>query len=80
VAAFLDPSIITKQEELYVNIDIDHGPSYGQTIFVGKDVKVPAWWKLAEVQFDLNTEKFYDLYVKLITALPGSGKGSAKAN
>jgi inosine-uridine nucleoside N-ribohydrolase len=80
VAAFLDPSIITKQEELYVNIDIDHGPSYGQTIFVGKDVKVPGWWKLADVQFDLNTEKFYDLYVKLITASPGSGKGDGKAN
>jgi purine nucleosidase len=80
VAAFLDPSIITKQEELYVNIDIDHGPSYGQTIFVGKDTKVPSWWKLAAVQFDLNTEKFYDLYVKLVTAAPGSGKADARAD
>jgi inosine-uridine nucleoside N-ribohydrolase len=80
VAAFLDPSIITKQEELYVNIDIDHGPSYGQTIFVGKETKVPSWWKLAVVQFDLNTEKFYDLYVKLMTAPPGSGRGDAKAD
>jgi inosine-uridine nucleoside N-ribohydrolase len=35
VAAFLDPSIITEQKKLYVNVDIDHGPSYGQTIFVG---------------------------------------------
>ncbi len=80
VAAFLDPSIITKQEELYVNIDVDHGPSYGQTIFVGKDTKVPSWWKLAAVQFDLNTEKFYDLYVKLVTAPQGSGKADARAN
>jgi purine nucleosidase len=80
VAAFLDASIITKQEELYVNIDIDHGASYGQTIFVGKDTKVPSWWKLAVVQFDLNTEKFYDLYAKLMTAPPGSGKGDAKAD
>lgn len=74
VAAFLDPSIITKQEEMYVNIDIDHGASYGQTIFVGKETKVPSWWKLAEVQFDLNTDRFYDVYVKLMTAPPGSGK------
>ena len=49
VAAFLDPSIITEQKELYVNIDIDHGASYGQTIFVDKSVKVPSWWKLANV-------------------------------
>ena len=32
--AWLDPAIITKQQELYVNVDIDHGASYGQTIFV----------------------------------------------
>jgi inosine-uridine nucleoside N-ribohydrolase len=80
VAAFLDPSIITNQQELYVNIDIDHGASYGQTIFVGKDTRVPSWWKLAVVQFDLNTEKFYDLYVKLMTAPSGSGKSDAKAD
>jgi len=78
-AAFLDPGIITKEEELYVNIDIDHGPSYGQTIFVGKNTKVPSWWKLATVQFDLNTAKFYDLYVQLMTAPPGSGKQPAAA-
>ena len=35
VLAFLDPSVITQQQQLYVNIDIDHGPGYGQTIFVG---------------------------------------------
>ena len=73
-AAFLDTSIITRKEELYVNIDIDHGPSYGQTIFVGKETKVPSWWKLATVQFDLDTQKFYDMYVQLMIAPPGRGK------
>lgn len=77
VAAFLDPSIITDQKQLYVNVDIDHGASYGQTIFVEKDVKVPPWWKLATVQFDLNTEKFYDMYVHLMTAPTGSGRIAA---
>jgi purine nucleosidase len=77
VAAFLDPSIITEQKELYVNIDIDHGASYGQTIFEDKSVKVPSWWKLATVQFNLNTDKFYDAYVKLMTAPTGSGKVAA---
>lgn len=77
VAAFLDPSIITEQKELYVNIDIDHGASYGQTIFVDKSVKVPSWWKLANVQFNLNTDKFYDAYVRLMTAPTGSGKVAA---
>jgi purine nucleosidase len=77
VAAFLDPSIITEQKELYVNIDIYHGASYGQTIFVDKSVKVPSWWKVATVQFNLNTDKFYDAYVRLMTAPTGSGKAAA---
>lgn len=73
-AAFLDPSIITKEDQLYVNIDIDHGAGYGQTIFFGKSVAAPSWWKLATVQFDLSTAKFYDQYVRLMTAPIGSGK------
>ena len=67
VAAFLDPTIITSQEERYVNIDIDHGAGYGQTIFVEKTVKVPSWWKLVTVQVDLDTGKFYKLYEKLMS-------------
>ncbi len=78
VAAMLDPSVITEQKELYVNIDIDHGASYGQTIFVDKTVKVPSWWRLTTVQFDLDTKKFYDMYVQLMTAPSGSGKPSAE--
>jgi len=73
-AAFMDPSIITDQKEMYVNIDIDHGASYGQTIFVEKDVKVPGWWKLATVQFDLNVDKFYQQYIRLMSLPTGAGK------
>jgi purine nucleosidase len=32
-AAMVDPSVITGQKELHVDIDIDHGPSYGETLF-----------------------------------------------
>jgi inosine-uridine nucleoside N-ribohydrolase len=79
--AWMDPSIITRQQELYVNIDIDHGASYGQTIFVEKEQetgqgrppverKMPAWWKVATVQWDLDTAKFYKMYVDLMTRPP----------
>jgi len=73
-AAFMDPSIITDQQELYVNIDISHGASYGQTVFSGKTTKVPSFWQLATVQFDLNTEKFYQMYIHLMTLRTGAGK------
>jgi purine nucleosidase len=74
-AAFMDPSIITEQRELYVNIDISHGESYGQTIFVEKGMgrgsaeprSMPPWWKLATVQFDLDLKKFHQFYIDLMT-------------
>jgi hypothetical protein len=61
-----------------VNIDIDHGPGYGQTIFVEKDMsgppggqprprKMPSWWRVATVQWDLNLPKFYDQFVQLMS-------------
>jgi inosine-uridine nucleoside N-ribohydrolase len=70
-AALIDPSLITRQQELYVNIDIDHGAGYGQTIFVEKEVKVPAWlWKLSTVQWDLDTTRFYRMFVDLMSRGP----------
>jgi purine nucleosidase len=66
-AALIDPSIITGQKELYVDIDIDHGPSYGETLFWGPEATVPPYEHKATVQFDVDTKKLYDLYVKLMT-------------
>ncbi|MGH9432739.1 MAG: nucleoside hydrolase [Terriglobia bacterium] len=66
-AALIDPSIITRTELLYVDIDIDHGPSYGETLFWSPQAGVPPYERLATVQLDVNAPKFYDLFVKLMT-------------
>ncbi|MCX6552312.1 MAG: nucleoside hydrolase [Acidobacteria bacterium] len=79
--AFMDPTIITKEQELFVNIDINHGASYGQTIFVEKDMdarpgetpvtrKMASWWRVATVQWDLDTAKFYKMYIDLMSRPP----------
>jgi len=69
-AALIDPSIITGQKEMYVDIDIDHGPSYGETLFWDPKAEVPPYERLATVQFDVDTRKLYDLYIKLMTQPP----------
>jgi purine nucleosidase len=69
-AALVDPSIITRQKQLYVDIDIDHGPSYGETLFWQPGTDVPPYERIATVQFDVDTQKLYDLYVKLMTQPP----------
>jgi len=78
VLAFLDPSLITRQQQLFVNIDINHGAGYGQTIFVEDVVPgtparprtMPSWWRVATVQWDLNLPKFYDQFVQLMSRTP----------
>ena len=42
-AAMIDPSIITGQKELYVDIDVDHGPSYGETLFWDPGTELPPY-------------------------------------
>jgi purine nucleosidase len=69
-AALVDPTIITGQKELYVDIDIDHGPSYGETLFWQPGTNLPSYERPATVQFDVDTHKLYDLYVKLMTQPP----------
>src|ERR1700730_175377 len=66
-AAMIDPSIITGQKELNVDIDVDHGPSYGERLFWAPGTELPPYERKATVQFDVDTKKLYDLYIKLMT-------------
>ena len=66
-AALIDPSIITGQKQLYMDIDIDHGASYGKTLFWDASTTVPPYLHLANVQFDIEAEKFYKIFVDLMT-------------
>ena len=69
-AALIDPSIITGQKQLYMDIDVDHGASYGKTIFWDAKAQVPPYLRLANVQFDIDAQKFYKLYIDLMTRPP----------
>jgi inosine-uridine nucleoside N-ribohydrolase len=71
-AALVDPSVITGSKEMYVDIDVNHGPSYGETLFWDSSAKLPPYERLATVQFDVDANKLYDLYVKLMTQPPRS--------
>jgi purine nucleosidase len=66
-AALIDPSIITGQKQLYMDIDIDHGASYGKTLFWDASAQVPPYERLATVQFDIDAEKFYKIFIDLMT-------------
>jgi purine nucleosidase len=70
-AAWIDPKIITKQREMYVDVDIAHGPNYGNTLTWTATNKPQREMPLVHVQDDLDKERFYKLFVALMSAPPG---------
>jgi len=67
-AAWLDPSLITKKETRFMDVNLDKGYSYGDTITWADWNKPKIELQPAEVQDDLNSEKFYKMFVDLLTA------------
>jgi len=65
--AWLDPSIITKWRKLYIDVEVDHGASYGNTHAWAPGNQPGLGEILADVQVDLDKEKFYKEYVDLLT-------------
>jgi purine nucleosidase len=68
--AMIEPGIITEQRPMYVDVDIDHGAGYGNTLFWETTNSVPPYVRLSTVQFNLNTERFYRIYIDLMTRPP----------
>ncbi len=67
-AAWLDPTLITKSEKRYMDISIDRGPGYGDTLTWSDQDKPKQEMQAVEVQVDLDTERFYKLFVDLLKA------------
>lgn len=65
--AWLDPTIITKWQKLYMDVEVDHGASYGDTLAWAPGQQPDMGEALVDVQRDLDKEKFYKEYVDLLT-------------
>ncbi len=67
-AAWLDPSVITKKETRYMDVDLDHGAGYGNTLTWSDKDKPKVDIQPVEIQVDLDLEKFYKMFVDLLKA------------
>ncbi len=68
--AWLDPSIITKEETLYMDVDLSHGPSYGDTLTWPEKLKPATGVRLVLAQMDLDLPRFQQMFVNLMTRTP----------
>jgi len=69
-AAWLDPTIITKEQQLYVDVDLTRGPFYGDTLSWTATNKPALDLQLVHVQTDLDLARFNKLFVDLMKAPP----------
>jgi inosine-uridine nucleoside N-ribohydrolase len=67
-AAWLDPSLITKKETRYMDVNLDRGAGYGETLTWSDHDKPSLDLRAVEIQVDLDTERFYKMFVDLLTA------------
>jgi purine nucleosidase len=67
-AAWLDPSLITKKETRYMDVNLDRGAGYGDTLTWSDHDRPNRDLQPVEIQVDLDTERFYKMFVDLLTA------------
>ena len=66
-AAWIDPALITKRETRYMGVDLDRGAGYGNTLTWTEKDKSKFSGQPVEIQLDLDTEKFYRMFVSLMS-------------
>jgi len=67
-AAWIDPSIITKSERRYMSVDVGHGAGYGNTLTWALNDESHVTTQAVDIQFDLDRDKFYRMFLTLMTA------------
>jgi purine nucleosidase len=66
--AWLDPTLITREKLLYMDTDLSHGPSYGDTLTWNEKTKPATGVRLVHAQVDLDLPRFQKMFVDLITS------------
>ena len=57
-----------------MDVDLDRGANYGNTLTWAESDKLNLQEQPVDVQLDLNTAKFYDLFVTLLTSATPNGR------
>ena len=71
--AWLDPTLITKEYFVRMDVDLSHGPSYGDTLTWTEQLKPALELQKVHAQLDLNLPRFEKMFVELMSApTPGS--------
>ncbi len=65
-AAWLDPGLITRKETRFMDVKLDRGAGYGNTLTWTDRDRPKLEVQSVEIQMDLDTGKFYKMFVELL--------------
>jgi len=68
--AWLDPAIITKEVDVYMDVDLSHGPGYGDTLAWPEILKPATGVRVVHAQMDLDLPRFQKDFIDLMTQKP----------
>jgi inosine-uridine nucleoside N-ribohydrolase len=70
VLSLLQPDLVTRTEEMWLDVEIDHGASYGATLFWDADRAPPPGVRKVNVQLDLDNRRFVKAFLELMEKAP----------
>jgi inosine-uridine nucleoside N-ribohydrolase len=65
--AWLDPTLITRENLEYMDVDLSHGPSYGDTLTWSEKLKPETGVRLVHAQLDVDLPRFQMMFVDLMS-------------
>jgi purine nucleosidase len=66
-AAWLDPSLITRERHVYMDVSLDRGSSYGDTLVWSDADKPNLDLQKVHAQMDVDSSKFDEFFVRLMS-------------
>ena len=64
--AWIDPTLITGERVVFMDVDISHGPSYGYTLTWSAPYKPDTDVQLVHAQMDVNLPRFLNMFESLM--------------
>jgi len=79
-AAWIDPSVITAEKQVFMDVSLERGASYGDVLIWSSRTKPALDVQLVHAQMDVDMPKFARLFVQLMTAPTSNAKNPLMLN
>jgi purine nucleosidase len=65
--AWIEPGMVRTEKRVYMDVDINHGHSYGDTLTWSEAVKPALPLQMVDVNMEVDAARFQAEYLKLMT-------------